>query len=184
MITKALAFLAGIILAAVIHGDVEAADPTNPWLDDSTCTQQEQYYVTIVEWQAGLCSQADVNDKLLQNTFILEQIIARQGFTDGGTLRAWLTDWPCPTAEIDVWPIIPMDWGGLDVGRPNYAHAVWYNAAGVMDVCRLDPVTFWLGVSNQSLTQFIDGFQLWMDGKGTVSKRTAAEIVARFTIQP
>src|SRR3990167_11521912 len=66
---------------------VHAADPTNPWLDDSTCTQQEQYYVSMVEWLGGLCNQADVNDKWLLNTYLVEQYEGAVGFTDFGTPR-------------------------------------------------------------------------------------------------
>src|SRR3990167_1558135 len=183
MITKALAFLAGIILAAVIYGDVEAADPTNPWDNDSTCGPHAGIYTSGVadfEWYGGLCSPHDVDDSNMLANVLIDQFNGIFGVTSQGTALWYGSPHPCAGVNLTHQNAFYMDFAGLAIGTPT-VNAIWSTASGPTDTskCQLgnDAVSVWEAQTGRNFVAFLQGL---LDSGLVKSNRNAAELVLRF----
>ena len=181
----ALAFLAGIILAAFVYGDVEAAEPTNPWADDSTCPYSTLYTaqnegLTYYQWAGGLCSLDDLQDKVMLSNVLVDQFNGIFGVTSQGTALWYGSPHPCAGVNLARGNVFYMDFAGLALGIPT-VNATWFTAAGPTDTskCQIgnDAVSVWEAQTGRNFVAFLQGL---LDSGLVKSNRNAAELVLRF----
>lgn len=138
-----LAILAGMVLAAITHGDVQrvfAAGPSDPWADDSPCDPGARYApgVMVFQYEAGLCSEAEV-----YTAEALNAVIQEEWRKVNPHVRS--SDFPCTVYnEADNW-VYYLNSQGVFIGSPATWN-VWTTFGGLV-VCppsqRIgkDPVT-------------------------------------------